>query len=282
MIAVAGGLLTVFAGADLTMTALGNLMTYGLAPILNLMIIGGLTKVVADHVMVEDPISFRRTWRVILQHASQLIGVATIGWLLLPISLAILGGIGFVGIGILTFLLTPVLMGLKEPWLVAVPVGLVGAGVLLVGGLIFLEIYGRVAMMPAAAIIERQPVGSAISRGLWLGARNSPTVLAVLSFEYCLMWSIATALGVLVGIGAVAAGIPINTDSTESVAVAFNTLLQVGNLLSSPVAVVAFALLYFDNRVRKEGLDVELLAQEIAFPSAQFSTVEASSAGGLR
>jgi hypothetical protein len=154
--------------------------------------------------------------------------------------------------------------------------------VLLVGGLIFLEIYGRVAMMPAAAIIERQPVGSAISRGLWLGARNSPTVLAVLSFEYCLMWSIATALGVLVGIGAVAAGIPINTDSTESVAVAFNTLLQVGNLLSSPVAVVAFALLYFDNRVRKEGLDVELLAQEIAFPSAQFSTVEASSAGGLR
>ncbi|MBI3950439.1 MAG: hypothetical protein HY314_08305 [Acidobacteria bacterium] len=271
----------VFAGADLPLTLGGGFLTYGVSPVLNLMIIGGLTKVVANHVMAEEPISFRRTWQVIIDHAGQLVGVAAIGWLLLPITLIILGGIGALGVGVLAFVLSAILMGQEASWLVALPIGIIGGIALLVGGLLFLEIYARVVMMPAAVIIERQPVGSAISRGLRLGAKNSPTVLAVLSFEYCLMWSIATALGVPLGIYAAIAGLSLG-DSTEQMAVAFNILLQFGNLLSAPVAAVAFALLYFDNRVRKEGLDVEFLAQEIVFPSAPAPVTAASGVGGLR
>lgn len=278
LIGVVGGLLTVFAEGDPLIPFAGNLLTYGVSHILNLMVIGGLTRVVADHVMQEEPISFSRTWRVVFQHLGQLLGVALIGWLLLPVTLMFLGGVSFVGLVILTLLLTPALGGQGGSWLATLPLVLVGAGVLLGGGLLFLEIYARVTMMPAAAIMERQPVGSAIARGLRLGAKNSPTVLAVLSFEYCLMWSIATALGVPLSIYAVVAGISLGANSTEA-AVAFNILLQFGNLLAAPVAAVAFALLYFDNRVRKEGLDVELLAHEIFFPSAEPSVVGASGVG---
>src|SRR6185503_13046464 len=42
---------------------------------------------------------------------------------------------------------------------------------------------------------------------------------------------------------------------------AFN---HTANLLSLPIWIVSFTLLYFDNRVRKEGYDMELLAREVA------------------
>jgi len=278
LVAVVGGLLAVFAGADLMMTAAGNFLTFGLSPVLNLVVIGALTKVVADHVVREEPISFRQTWQVILRDWERLLGVAAIGWLFLSTTLIVLGTIlfliGLVGLGIVTFLLSPILAGQGDSWLLALPITIVGVSLVVVGGFLFSGMYGRVAMMSAAAIMERQPVGSAISRGLRLGARNAPKVLAVLLFEYCLLWSIATALGVPVGIYLMATGTPINANSTEVMAMSFNILLQFGGLLAAPVAAVAFALLYFDNRVRKEGLDVEVLAHEISFPSASSSVAE--------
>lgn len=274
LVAVVGGLLTALAGSDLMLAAAGNFLTYSLSPILNLMVIGGLTKVVADHVMRQEPISMRRTWQIIFRHLGRLLGVAMLGWLLLPVSLMILGGVGFVGVGILAFLLVTAAPGQTESWLMALPITTVAVSLVLVGGFFFLEIYGRVVMMPAAAIMERQPVGSAISRGLRLGARNSPKVLAVLAFEFCLMWSIATALGVPVGVYLMASGIATDANATEVLAVSFNILLQFGNLLAAPVAAVAFALLYFDNRVRKEGLDVEFLAREITSPATPPAVAE--------
>lgn len=266
LVAVGGGLVTALAGTDLMVVAAGHVLTYGLSPILNLMIIGGLTKAVADHVMHQEPISVLRTWRIIIRHWGRLLSVATLGWLLLPLSLLILGGVGFVGVGIVAFSLVAAVPGQPDSWLKVLPITTVVIGLVLVGGFLFLEVYGRVVMMPAAALMERQPVGSAISRGLRLGARNSPKVLALLSFEFCLMWSIATALGVPVGIYFMASKMTADAKAVEVLAMGFNILLQFGNLLAAPVAAVAFALLYFDNRVRKEGLDVEFWARDMAFP----------------
>jgi hypothetical protein len=269
LIAVFGGLLAVFAGDDPGLTVWGYILTYGISPVLNLMVIGGLTKVVADHVMQEQAISFRRTWQVITHHFSHLLGVAMTGWMLLPLAMIVLGAIGFFGIGILAGLMSlavaPMLSGKGVFWPLAIVMGIISGIALVVGGLLFLEIYGRVMMMPAAAVIEQQPVGSAISRGIRLGARNSPTVLAVLAFEYCLAWSIALALGIFLGVDAAVAGFSFENTATETMALMFSILLQFGNMISAPVAAIAFALLYFDNRVRKEGLDVEWLAQEIPF-----------------
>jgi hypothetical protein len=267
LVAVLGGLLTVFAGGDLLTPAGGHLLIYGLSPILNLMVVGGLTKVVANHVMFDEPITFRRTWQVVIQHFGRLFGVAVIGWLLLPVTVTCLIGVGVIGLGMITILLTPLPAGPGASWLMALPIAIMAVGLSVLGGLAFLEIYARVAMMPAAAVIERQPVGSAVARGLKLGAKNSPIILALFSFEYCLIWSIATALGVPLGIVAMIEGVSLGPNATDVLAMSANILLQIGSLIAAPVVVIALALLYFDNRVCKEGLDVEVMAQEIAFPA---------------
>jgi len=98
--AVVGGLLTVFPQDKIGLQILGNLITWGLKPVVNLMIIGVLTRVVADHLMLGREISFRRTWRLLLSKFGRLSGVATIGWLFLPISTVIIGGIVAVGAGV--------------------------------------------------------------------------------------------------------------------------------------------------------------------------------------
>ncbi|MCS6805399.1 MAG: hypothetical protein RMM98_00995 [Acidobacteriota bacterium] len=277
LIAVLGGLLTVFPDDDAGLSILGSLLTYSLSPVLNLMLIGGLTKVVADHVMQQQPISFVRTWQVVLHHFGQLAGVAVTGWLLLPLTIIMVGGVGFISMtflaGLTSLIVAPMFQGSSNLWPIGVAGGVISGIVIIIGGLLFLEVYGRVMMMPAAAVIEQQPVGSAISRGIRLGAKNALTVLAVLAFEYCLAWSIALALGVFLGVDAAIAGLSLQNMPTQTVALTFSILLQFGNIISAPVAAVAFALLYFDNRIRKEGLDVEWLAQQIPFALPSTATM---------
>lgn len=277
-IAVIGGLLTVLPDDDAGFSILGSLLTYGLSPVINLMVVGGLTKVVADHVMEQQPISFGRTWRVVLHHCSQLLGVAVTGWLLLPLTIMVVGSMGLLAIaflvGVVSLTTTPIFKTPSDLWPFGLVVGAIGGIVIIIGGLLFLEVYGRVMMMPAAAVIEQQPVGSAISRGIRLGAKNALTVLAVLAFEYCLTWSIALALGIFLGVDAAIAGFSLEDIPTQTVALTFSILVQFGNIMSAPVAAVAFALLYFDNRIRKEGFDVEWLAQQIPFTPASAAGIK--------
>lgn len=276
-IAVLGGLLTVFPDEDAGLAILGSLLTYGLSPVINLMVIGGLTKVVAEHVMEQQPISFGRTWRVVLQHFSQLLGVAVTGWLLLPLTIMMVGGMGLLAIALLAGVVSLTTTQIFQPsdlWPFGLVVAVISGTVILIGGLLFLEVYGRVMMMPAAAVIEQQPVGSAISRGIRLGAKNAFMVLAVLAFEYCLAWSIALALGIFLGVDAAIAGFSLENMPSQTVALTFSILLQFGNIMSAPVAAVAFALLYFDNRIRKEGFDVEWLAQQIPFTLASAARIQ--------
>jgi hypothetical protein len=267
LIAVVGGLLTVFAQDQVGSIILGGMIIWVVTPILNLMVVGALTRVLADYLMVGREISFRRTWRLLLVRSGRLFGVALIGWLLLFVSLMILGGGSALGIGVGTLVLTPALgpaqAGGAPSWLIMVPVAILLGLAFLGAGLILLSVYGRVLMMPAASLMEEQPVGSAVSRGLHLGAKTAFKVLAVVAFEFCLTYAIALALGVPIGLYAAIEGLPLSAGATAN---AFNVLLQIGALLTAPVPLVAYALLYFDNRVRKDGFDVEILAGEIANP----------------
>jgi hypothetical protein len=260
--AITGGLLTVFTQDHLGFILLGGWITWGVAPVVNLMVIGALTRVIADHLMHGAELSFRRTWRLLRQRFARLLGVSMIGWMLVPVSALLVGGVALFGAGIAGALLAPGLsQGGTVQWVIAVPIFIVLGVLFIIGGLLVLELYARVLMMPMASLIEGQPVGSSISRGLRLGAKTWSKVLAILAFEFCLTYSIALALGVPLGLYAATEGFPWSIETVGSVS---NILLQIGALMTAPVPIVAYALLYFDNRVRKDGFDVEVLARDIA------------------
>lgn len=272
LVAVIGGLLALLDRSDALMALLGYALTYCAAPVLNLLLIGGLTQAIADHVMNDEPLSFGRTWSIVIAHLDSLLGVSLMGWLFFPLTLLIIGALSLPLFMIGSAFSLALAAGAQATWLSVVAIGTVAVLVLLGGGLLFMEAYGRVAMMPAAAVMEDQPVGSAVSRGFQLGAKTAPKVLAVFAFEYCLTYSIAMALGAPLGAYFASKQIGLTPETAQTMAMGFNILVQLGSLLSAPVGLISFALLYFDNRVRKEGMDVEILASEIPFP-AEATTV---------
>jgi hypothetical protein len=84
-------------------------------------------------------------------------------------------------------------------------------------------------------------------------------------FTYFITLSLLAALTLPVAIGLELFGVSVVefvlTPAGDAIYSAFN---QIANLLSIPIWIVSFTLLYFDNRVRKEGYDMELLAREVA------------------
>jgi hypothetical protein len=61
---------------------------------------------------------------------------------------------------------------------------------------------------------------------------------------------------------------PFNPEGPLWYRIAQQTLTQLSEILVAPVAMLGFTLLYLDTRIRKEGLDVELLANRILPPVA--------------
>ena len=66
---------------------------------------------------------------------------------------------------------------------------------------------------------------------------------------------------------------PFNDSAPLWYNIAQQTVTQVSEILLAPIAMVAFTLLYLDVRVRKEGFDVELLANRHLPPAKPFMQV---------
>jgi hypothetical protein len=62
---------------------------------------------------------------------------------------------------------------------------------------------------------------------------------------------------------------PFNQNNPFWFIIAYQTLAPVSEILIAPVAMLGLTLLYLDSRVRKEGFDVELLANRLMPPTAQ-------------
>jgi hypothetical protein len=136
----------------------------------------------------------------------------------------------------------------------------VAAGVALV-----LIVAARVVFLPQVLMIEGMSAGSSLGRSISLGQGNWYRVGAILLFTYFVSLSLLAALTLPVILGlewfSLSSVEFVLTPAGGAIYSAFN---HIANLLSLPIWIVSFTLLYFDNRVRKEGYDMELLAREVA------------------
>ncbi|HEX8183262.1 MAG TPA: zinc ribbon domain-containing protein, partial [Blastocatellia bacterium] len=123
----------------------------------------------------------------------------------------------------------------------------------------------RIIFLPHVVMIEGQSAGSAVGRAMRLGGRNSLKVGAILLFTYFVSLSLMAALTLPVLAGLYLAGL-LTSDffSSTTWTVFYISFKDLSSLLSLPIWIVSFTLLYFDSRVRKEAYDLDLLARDIA------------------
>ncbi len=225
----------------------------------------GLSRVVSDHIMLGEAITFRKCFASARKRIGDavVLGLLTMGlgmvfYLIFIVVIFLSAGVIGVVAGMTAYMQLP-------PWLIATVVVLFSLTVLAGGIFILLYFLARFVFLPQVMVVEGVKVGEAMGRAFKLGGRNWHRVGAIMLFIYFISLSLLGALLmptalILYLLGYLEAEFffsPIGNILQTS----FN---QIANTLVLPIWVVSFTLLYFDSRVRKEGYDLDLLAREVS------------------
>jgi len=248
----------------LVLMGLGLLVTL-LYAYMMVLAVAGLSRAVGDHVMLGEPITVRASLRAIRSRIGALT-VASLflfGAMFVMIMITIL--VLFVALMIVGAIASLLTMLQFPPAVMAVAVALVllvALGVVVFGVAPFL--IARIVFIPQAIMIEGCSASTALSRALTLGAKNWNRVLSILLFSYFVSLSLAAAVLAPVALLLWLTGnLSFDQDTFDAVTGGIN---QFSSFLVVPVWAIAYTLLYFDNRVRKEGYDVDLLARRLPAP----------------
>ena len=163
----------------------------------------------------------------------------------------------------------------------AVLAGIIVLALLLVGSVVAFFLYARYSLAVAACIVEDIPARQALRRSsvltkgsigrIWL--IYILTTIISIALTYLLLSP--TLIWVAVSVAAGAAKGQMNQMS-----IPLQLWNHVGEFLAStiagPIATIAIALVYYDERIRKEAFDLQYMMQAIDGPQAQAASTAAA------
>lgn len=129
-----------------------------------------------------------------------------------------------------------------------------------------LMLYSRIIYVPQVLMVEGKSAALSISRSFAMAGGEARKIAAIVLFWFYVAWSLWFLLMVPLGWYGYWAGVDITPFGPEApfwYSVSQQTITQLSAILVAPVAMLAFTLLYIDSRVRKEGFDVELVANRV-------------------
>ena len=273
LVSAVGSTITTIAVRELTTTSSGLLVgLYVLALIggwviiicgalFSLIVMGGATRNLVSHLIWNEPVSVRTTYRAVKTRFWGLLGASVmVGlWLMFAGSVATMAGwflavIVFVAIGVTSTVST---------WL-SVVVGGVGMVVAIAGGLIiFFLLAGRIAYVPQTMLVEGRGVFSAINRSISLASGNVRRLMAMTLFTFFATYSALMLLMIPLGWYGYLNGVdlsPFGATWPTWYAIGYQVILQCSHITLAPIWMLGLSLLYVDERVRHEGYDIELMA----------------------
>lgn len=229
-----------------------------------LLTISGLSRVVGDHLMLSEPISFRSCWAA----ARRRIGAITLMGLLLFVfflgAYFAVAVVAFAGILIVGLMAGAIAAAGLPQWVAGLMMTVLIIVAVALALFLILLVIARVIFLPQIIMIEGESAGNALGRAIRLGKGNWYRVAAIILFTYFVSLSMLAALMLPVVFGLYLAGLltpEFLVSPTGSIL--YTSFRDISGLLSLPIWVVSFTLLYFDSRVRREAYDVDLLAREI-------------------
>ncbi|MBS1787270.1 MAG: zinc ribbon domain-containing protein [Acidobacteria bacterium] len=233
-------------------------------------VLGGASRSLVDHFFEGKTIRAMDVYRVVRERFWSLVGALLVIGLLLMGATAIIYFlaaislmIGFAGAAILAD--API-------WLKTIfSIGFVLV-IAVSAFMIFLLIYSRVVYVPQVMMVEGKGVFNSISRSFSLAGGELWRIAALLLFWVYVAWSVWVLLFVPLLSLAEWLGFewsPFRQDIPFWFNITYQTLAQVSEIVIAPIAMLGFTLLYLDSRVRKEGFDIELMANRLLPPTPE-------------
>lgn len=241
---------------------LGNGLIWISETIATLVVMGGASRNFVRHILFNEPITFKETYRNVWSRLPGLIVASTIliltlGFIALILFYMCLLIAGMLAIG--AFYLFE-----KLPTIAAILSVLISVITISGGSALFFLLASRFAYIPQVMLVERQGVFQALSRSATLSSGNFKRFSALFIFTTVAAYSALTIVYIPLAWYAWANGVEIMAFDMEMVPawyeIATQMISQGSFILLSPVWMVGLCLLYVDDRVRHEGYDIELMA----------------------
>lgn len=241
---------------------LGSVAIWITETIATLVVMGGASRNFVRHLLYDEAITFRETYR----NAWRRIGGLAVASTLIVV---IMGAIGFAVFYFTMFVAAIGIMliaGLTSSIPIVAITGSIiwGLAAAFGGGWLFFLAASRVAYVPQVMLVEGQGVFSAIGRSASLASGNVRRLAALFLFTTVAAYSALALLYVPLAWYASANGVSVMSFDADLIPawyeIAYNLIWQLSFILLSPVWTIGLCLLYVDERVRREGYDIELMA----------------------
>ncbi|MCA1630306.1 MAG: hypothetical protein LC785_10950 [Acidobacteria bacterium] len=228
-----------------------------------LLVMGGASRNLVLHLLRGEPVSARAIYRAVRSRFWSLVGALI---LIILFAGAVSMPIGFAWL---------MLVGLGVGGVMAITqgsaFGIVLAIILFVAFTLaalfaFFFVVGRVAYVPQVILVEGRKATEAFGRSMSLARGNVRRLTAMFLFTTFATYSALMLLAVPLGWYGYLRGVnPLTLNDVELplwYAIGRQVLTQVASILLAPVWMLGLSLLYVDERVRHEGYDIELMAQQ--------------------
>jgi len=226
----------------------------------SLIVMGGATRNLVSHLIWNEPVSFRATYRGVKARFWGLLGASIIVAMWLALA-AMLGIMIYLILSMIVF--AAVAFTATIPWITAIGFG-IGTVIAITGALIlFFLLAGRMAYVPQAMLVEGRGVLSAIGRSFSLASGNVKRLMAMTLFTFFATYSALMLLMIPLGWYGYLNGVdlsPFGTGQPTWYSIGYEVILQCSHILLAPIWMLGLSLLYVDERVRHEGYDIELMA----------------------
>ncbi|MBD0370152.1 MAG: hypothetical protein ICV60_04905 [Pyrinomonadaceae bacterium] len=242
------------------LSAIAGFLIWVTGLLLSGVVLGGATRNLVAHLLMNEPVSVRTTYRNVRAKFLPLLGATLLVGLLIFLFLILSTIVLYI---VVIFAMLASLAFAQIAWWLATIVAVFGILLAVACALwVFFFLAGRFAYVPQAMMVEGKGVFDAISRSTQLASGNVRRLAAVTIFTTFATYSTLMILLVPLGWYGYLNGINLwNSENWPAwYAIGYSVLLQSSSILLMPVWLLGLSLLYVDERVRHEGYDVELMA----------------------
>ncbi|PYS41832.1 MAG: hypothetical protein DMF71_10545 [Acidobacteria bacterium] len=228
----------------------------------SLIVMGGAARNLVAHLLWNEPVSFRTTYRAVKERFWALLGASVLVgvWIIFCFWIATTA---FYIVEIIV-VIGSVKIGELSRWMGGIIGGLGTTGAVMGAAIIFFLLVGHMAYVPQALLVEGKGVFAAVGRSFSLASGNARRLMAMTLFTAFATYSALMLLVIPLGWYGYLNGLDLSPftqfESPAWYAIGYEVIWQCSHILLAPIWMLALSLMYVDERVRHEGYDIELMA----------------------
>ncbi len=241
----------------------GGILIWFVQLVAVMVVMGGAARNFVRHLLFGEAITFRETYRNVKKRFA---GLTVVSVILIAVLAVVALVVFYIWATVLILGISLIALALQSLPVIAFILALVFGIFVSLGALwIFFLVVSRFVYVPQVMLVEGQSAFSAVSRSATLAGRNVTRVGSLFVFSLVAIYVALMLLYLPLGFFAWTEGVDlVSFDALDTIPawyeISYRVITQASLILIVPVLMIGLCLLYVDERVRREGYDIELMA----------------------